>query len=86
MNKARIILKKGKYDSLERMHPWVFSGAVKEIIGNPADGDVVDVGGSKGEFFWSGHFQKGSIMVRMLTFDKEIIDHAFYLKIGRAHV
>ncbi len=78
MSKSRIILKKGKYDSLERRHPWVFSGAVKEIIGSPVDGDVVDVYGSKSEFFGSGHFQNGSIMVRMLSLKKETIDEAFF--------
>lgn len=80
MTKSRIILKKGKYESLERRHPWVFSGAVKEVIGSPADGDIVDVSGSKAEFFGSGHYQKGSIMVRMLTFEKENIDDHFFLK------
>jgi 23S rRNA (cytosine1962-C5)-methyltransferase len=80
MNKAQIILKKGKYESLQRRHPWVFSGAIKEIYGNPEEGDVVDVLGAKGEYFGAGHFQKGSIAVRMLTFNREAVNQAFYLK------
>lgn len=80
MYKAKIILKKGKYDSLERRHPWVFSGAIKEIFGDPQDGDLVEVNGAKGEFFGTGHYQKGSIAVRMLTFEKEQVDDGFFKK------
>ncbi len=78
MNTTQIILKKGKYDSLQRRHPWVFSGAVKEIIGVPEEGDVVDVIGAKGEYFGAGHFHNGSICVRMLTFEKITIDKSFF--------
>lgn len=80
MNQAQVILKKGKYDSLQRRHPWVFSGAIKEIIGSPGEGDVVDVLGAKGEYFGAGHFHKGSISIRMLTFEKVKIDYDFYRK------
>ncbi len=78
MYKPRIVLKKGKTDSLERRHPWVFSGAIKEIFGNPEDGDLVDVTGAKGEYYGAGHFQNGSIAVRMLTFKKETVDDNFF--------
>ncbi len=79
MNRAQIILKKGKYDSLQRKHPWVFSGAVKEILGNPSDGDLVDIFGAKGEYFGFGHFQKGSICVRILSFGKGDADVDFFI-------
>jgi len=79
MSKAQIILKKGKYDSVERRHPWIFSGAIRDIFGDPQEGDVVDVTGAKGEFFGKGHFQKGSISVRMLTFAKEEINKEFFI-------
>jgi 23S rRNA (cytosine1962-C5)-methyltransferase len=78
MKYAQVVLKKGKYDSLERRHPWVFSGAIKEVFGDPHDGDIVEVMGAKGEFFGSGFFQKGSISVRMLTFRKEVVDDDFF--------
>jgi 23S rRNA (cytosine1962-C5)-methyltransferase len=80
MNKARVVLKKGKYDSLLRQHPWVFSGAIKDIFGNPQEGDIVDVVGAKEEYFGAGHFQHGSIAVRMLSFEKEKIDEDFFQK------
>ena len=71
---AKIILKKGKGESLKRFHPWVFSGAVQKIeLGRkeeePAEGDVVDVYSHDGEFLGKGHFQIGSITVRILSFE-----------------
>ena len=71
-NFPKVILKTGKERSLQRLHPWIFSGAIKNIIGNPADGDTVVVQGSKGEFFGLGHYQHGgSISVRVFTFNAE---------------
>ena len=58
---AKIILKKGREDSLKRFHPWVFSGAIAQIVGTPAEGDVVSVYGADGEFLAAGHYQIGSI-------------------------
>lgn len=75
----RIILNKGKEQSLKRFHPWVFSGAVKRIEGgDPAEGDVVEVYSFGGEYLGCGHYQVGSITVRILSFRKEAIDEVFW--------
>lgn len=65
---VKIVLKSGKDQSLRRRHPWLFSGAIKKIYGQPADGDLVDVYDNKEERLGTGHYQTGSIAVRMLTF------------------
>ena len=65
----KIILKKGREESLRRFHPWVFSGAIAEIQGSPAEGDIVSVHASEGSFLAYGHYQIGSIAVRVLSFD-----------------
>lgn len=66
----KVVLKSGRERSLERFHLWVFSGAVKSIQGNPADGDIVEVYANNGTYLATGHFQKGSIMVRIFSFKK----------------
>ena len=74
---ACVHLRRGKEESLLRRHPWVFSGAIDHIAeGDKAltEGDVVDVITKGGEFIARGHYQIGSIAVRVLTFDKEAID------------
>lgn len=65
----KIILKRGREESLMRFHPWVFSGAIAEIQGNPAEGDLVSVHASDGSFLAMGHYQIGSIAVRVMSFD-----------------
>lgn len=75
MNK--IILKKGKESSLLRFHPWVFSGAVGKIIGLPEEGEVVEVYTAQNEYIATGHYQVGSIAVRVLSFKQRPIDKAF---------
>ncbi len=77
MNMIKIILKKGKEASLERFHPWVFSGAVAKMTGEPEEGEVVEVYSASGEFIAIGHYQIGSIAVRVLSFEKRAIDKAF---------
>ena len=68
-----IFLKKGKEDSLRRFHPWVFSGAIGKVDDNIKDGDVVRVLTNDGEFIAVGHYQRGTITVRVLSFeDKEV--------------
>ena len=67
---SRVILKSGKEQSLQRFHPWIFSGAIHEIIGRVEEGDVVEVVSSKGDFLAMGHCQIGSIAVRIFSFDK----------------
>lgn len=79
-NIIRITLKSGKDQSLRRFHPWVFSGAIKKIYGQPADGEVVDVYDNKDEFLGRGHYQDGSIAIRILSFEQEPIDEQFWHK------
>ena len=74
----KIYLKKNKEESLKRLHPWIFSGAILKMDEGIAEGDVVDVVGYNGEFIGKGHYQIGSIAVRMLTFSEEEIDEAFW--------
>ena len=80
MNKT-IILRKGKEDSLGRFHPWIFSGAIHHTEGDKLEeGDLVEVLASDGHFLAIGHWQIGSIAVRILTFKKQRIDQAFWQK------
>ncbi|HLO57349.1 MAG TPA: class I SAM-dependent rRNA methyltransferase [Bacteroidales bacterium] len=64
-----IFLKPGKEQSVMRMHPWIFSGAIKKIDGKPAEGDIVEVFSSEREFLAMGHYQVGSIAIRLFSFD-----------------
>ncbi|MBQ9641532.1 MAG: class I SAM-dependent rRNA methyltransferase [Bacteroidaceae bacterium] len=76
MNK--IFLKRGKDDSLRRFHPWIFSGAIHHTSAQPEEGETVEVYTAENEYIATGHYQIGSIMVRVLTFDHEPIDQQFY--------
>ena len=75
----KVYLKPGKEESLKRFHPWVFSGAIARIDGEPIEGEVVEIYTSKNEFIAKGHWQIGSIAVRVLTFNQdETIDTDFW--------
>ncbi len=76
----KIQLKPGKEESLKRFHPWIFSGAIARFEAQPEEGDVVEVVDSNNNFIAYGHYQIGSIAVRVLTFDQEIIDFEFWKK------
>lgn len=78
MERIKIVLKSGKDQSPRRYHPWIFSGAIKKIYGEPSEGDLVDVFDNKDEFLAKGHYQPGSIAVRILTFKNEEIDIDFF--------
>ena len=80
MSYKKVFLKPGKEESLKRFHPWVFSGAIARVEGEPEEGEVVDVYTSKKEFIACGRFQIGSIAVRVLSFRQEPIDHAFWVR------
>lgn len=71
-------LRKGKEESLKRFHPWVFSGAIAAIDEGIAEGDVVRVLTNTGDFIAVGHYQEGSIAVRVLTFSDVQIDDKFW--------
>ena len=74
----KIILKKGREESLRRFHPWVFSGAIAEIQGSPAEGDIVAVHASDGSSLAYGHYQIGSIAVRVLSFDASALNADYW--------
>ena len=78
MEYKAITLKRGKEESLKRFHPWIFSGAIASAAADVEEGDLVSVYGSNGEFIGNGHYQIGSIAVRMLTFDDRPVDEAFF--------
>lgn len=74
----KIILKKGRDESLRRFHPWVFSGAIAEVQGSPAEGDMVSVHASDGNVLAYGHYQIGSIAVRVLSFNDSALHPDFW--------
>lgn len=73
-----IYLKKGKEESMKRFHPWVFSGAIQRMDEDIQEGDIVDVISHSGAYIGRGHYQIGSIAVRILTFADEPIDRKFW--------
>ncbi|MGM9703355.1 MAG: class I SAM-dependent rRNA methyltransferase [Prevotella sp.] len=74
----KIYLKKGKEESLKRFHPWIFSGAIQQTEGNIEEGEVVRVITAGGDFIAVGHYQIGSIAVRVLSFSDVEIDNEFW--------
>jgi 23S rRNA (cytosine1962-C5)-methyltransferase len=80
MSYTKVILKPKKEESLRRFHPWIFSGAIQSIEGKPEEGDIVDVYSSGRHFLAVGHYQIGSIAVRILSFKETNIDDSFWLE------
>ncbi len=78
MSRTKIILKSGKDDAVLRQHPWVFSGAIKKMHGDPQEGDIVDVYNNKDRFLACGHWQNGSIAVRIFSFQAVEPDYDFW--------
>ncbi len=74
----KVYLKHGKEESLLRFHPWIFSGAIHHIDHGINEGDVVDVMAADGRFIATGHYQGGSIAVRVLSFSQTAVDDAFW--------
>ena len=74
----KIILKRGREESLLRFHPWVFSGAIAEVQGEPAEGDLVAVHSATGDLLAYGHYQIGSIAVRVLSFDDAAVHPEYW--------
>ena len=82
----KVYLKPGKELSIRRLHPWIFSGAIKQLDGKPAEGDIVLVYSNKKEFLATGHFQIGSIAIRIFSFEKIQPEYEFWhLKILSAY-
>jgi 23S rRNA (cytosine1962-C5)-methyltransferase len=74
----KITLKPKKEESLQRFHPWVFSGAIQHIDGKPAEGDLVEVLDCNRAFLAIGHYQIGSIAVRVISFEKKEVNNDFW--------
>lgn len=75
---VKLILKKGRDESLRRFHPWIFSGAIAGIEGTPLEGDLVKVFSADGEYLAAGHYQIGSIAVRVLSFAGDPFSGSFW--------
>jgi 23S rRNA (cytosine1962-C5)-methyltransferase len=75
-----VIIRAGKEKSIQRRHPWIFSGAIMRVEGSPSDGDLVDVRSPSGEFLARGYWNsRSSIRVRLLTWDEpEAVDESFW--------
>ncbi len=78
MNRPRLVIAPGKEKAILRRHPWIFSGAVRRIEGNPQEGDLVDVVDARGQWMASGHYQNESIICKVLSFDTPQIDVDFF--------
>ena len=92
----KVILRPHREESVLRYHPWVFSGAIAQIVGHPQEGDLVGVEAADGRMLACGHYQIGSIAVRILSFDEDptrpdfwvrMLDRAYRLReaYGLAH-
>ncbi len=78
MSYPEIILRRGKEESLLRFHPWVFSGAIASLPEGLEEGETVTVRSDSGQLLGTGHYQVGSIAVRMLSEEDTVIDEDFY--------
>ena len=74
MNRPQLILAPGKEKSLMRRHPWLFSGAVRKVVGNPQDGDIVNIFDSERQWLAAAHYQPESIIAKVLSFDTPDVD------------
>ncbi len=79
----KVYLRPRREDSILRFHPWVFSGAIAQVTGDPAEGDLVEVYSSDGHYLATGHYQIGSIAVRILSFDEDPTAPDFWEKMMR---
>lgn len=75
---VKVVLRKGRDESVRRFHPWVFSGSIAQIQGSPSEGDLVAVHAADGTFLACGHYQIGSIAVRILSFDSDVLAPDFW--------
>ncbi len=78
MNRPKLIIAPGKEKAILRRHPWIFSGAVRRIDGEPQEGDLVNVVDAYGQWLATGHYQNESIICKVLSFDTPQIDEDFF--------
>ena len=78
MTRPQLIIAAGKEKALMRRHPWIFSGAVKRMVGSPQEGDLVNVCTANGQWVATGHYQNDSIVCKVLSFDTPDIDRDFF--------
>ena len=78
MTRPQLVIAPGKEKAILRRHPWIFSGAVKRIDGQPQEGDLVDVVDAHGHWMATGHYQNESIICKVLSFDTPDIDEPFF--------
>jgi len=84
-NYRKITLKPLKERSVLNFHPWIFSGAIKTNVNEFTEGEIIEVYDSNNHYLATGHFHHGTIMVRVISFEKRIINNEFWKeKIGRA--
>ncbi len=84
---TKIYLKRKKDNFVRRFHPWIFSGAIGRIDGVAEDGSVVEVYSHQNEFLAVGHYHKGSIAIKILSFDKVNLDSGFWFaKLNNAYI
>lgn len=76
----KIQLKAHRDEAVRRFHPWIFSGAIHRVDGQPEDGDIVEVFDKSGEWIATGHYQQSSICVRIISFDYQPIDQEFWIR------
>ena len=78
MNRPQLVIAPGKEKAILRRHPWIFSGAVKRIEGQPQEGDLVNVVDAHGQWMATGHYQNESIICKVLSFDTPEVDESFF--------
>lgn len=76
----KIILKTGKEAAILRYHPWIFSGAIHRMLGNPQEGDVVEVFSSQDKYLATGHYAPGSIAVKVFSYEQTDAGPGFWVK------
>lgn len=74
----QVFLKKGKEFPVLRFHPWVFSGAIHKVIGNPQEGSIVECFSFDGAYLATGHYMQGSLAIKLFSFVKQEIDYGFW--------
>lgn len=80
MSVKSLIIRKNKQNSVERFHPWIFSGAIETDTSDIQEGEIVDIRDHKSRFIARGHFQPSTIAVRVLTFEERSIDLDFFIE------